>query len=95
MIRVSTAEFARTNKGLLRLLKAVEKAGDDGIATRNLLNDIHMTGYGQTLIRRAEERGFIKREERPPEKGRKGAWLKVNILTKKGKQLLQKLNEEE
>jgi hypothetical protein len=73
MIKVSAAEFARTNKGLVHLLKAVEKAGGDGIPTRKLLNDIHMTGYGQTLIRRAEEHGFIKREERPPEEGRKGA----------------------
>lgn len=91
VIEISAEEFARANKGLITVLKAVQQAGSsDGIPTRKLLHKIHMIGYGQTLIDRAEKLGYIIREEREPEG--KGAWLVVNKLSPKGKALLRKLS---
>ena len=88
-IEISAEEFARTNRGLITVLKAVAQAGNDGISTRKLLYNIRMTGYGQTLIGRAQAQGYIKRVPKPPEK--KGAWLTINYLTPKGKRLLEQL----
>jgi hypothetical protein len=83
-IEVSAAEFARTNRGLITVLKAVQKHGDEGIPTRKLLhNEIKMIGYGETLIKRAEALGYIRREEREPESGR-GFHPVYNIITPKG-----------
>ncbi len=89
-IEVSAAEFARTNKGLIKVLKSVAKAGDDGIPTRKLMHEIKMIGYGETLIKRAEALGYIRREEREPASGR-GFHPVYNIITPKGKQLLSLL----
>ena len=91
VIEISAEEFARTNKGLITVLKAVAQAGDNGISTRKLLYKIHMTGYGQTLIHRAKTQGYIKRVPNPPEK--KGGWLTINYLTPKGKRLLGLLEQ--
>lgn len=91
-IEVSPSEFARANKGLITLLKAVQKAGDEGTSTRKLLYDeIKMIGYGQTLIKRAEKEGYIKRKEVKKPVGQKGAHLVMNYLTPKGKKLLSQL----
>jgi hypothetical protein len=92
-IEVSAAEFARMNKGLITVLKAIQKAGNEGIPTRRLLYDeIKMIGYGQTLIKRAEKEGYISRPKvRRP--GFKGAHLRMNRLTPKGKRLLIQLRE--
>jgi hypothetical protein len=89
-IEVSAAEFARMNKGLITVLKAVQKAGDEGISTRRLLYDeIKMIGYGQSLVKRAEREGYIMRKE--TQSGHKGAHFVMNYLTPKGKQLLSQL----
>jgi hypothetical protein len=89
-IEVSAAEFARMNKGLITVLKAVQKSGDEGISTRRLLyNEIKMIGYGQSLVKRAEAEGYIMRKE--TQSGHKGAHLVMNYLTPKGKQILSQL----
>jgi hypothetical protein len=89
-IEVSATDFARMNKGLITVLKAIQKYGDEGISTRKLLYDkVKMIGYGEKLINRAEKLGYVKRDKVPP-KG-KGAWLKINRLTPKGKKLLSQL----
>lgn len=93
-IEVSALEFARMNKGLITVLKVIQKAGNEGISTRNLLNDeIKMIGYGQTLVKRAEALGYIRREKREPESGR-GFHPVYNIITKKGRKLMNQLNDE-
>lgn len=93
-IEVSAAEFARMNKGLITVLKAVQKAGSEGISTRKLLYDeIKMIGYGQTLVKRAEALGYIRREKREPESGR-GFPPVYNIITMKGRKLMNQLNDE-
>jgi hypothetical protein len=91
-IEISAAEFARFNKGLITVLKAVQSAGADGISTRRLLYKIKMTGYGQTLINRAEKQGYIRREKRKPDSGR-GFPPVYNILSAKGKKLLTQLKQ--
>lgn len=93
-IEVSAQEFARTNKGVVNLLRAIATEGEDGeIATRQLLKKIRMVGYGQVLIKRAVAFGYIKREKREPANG-VGFWPVYNILTPKAKSLLQLLNNE-
>ncbi|MFL6483766.1 MAG: hypothetical protein ACJ70Z_03500 [Nitrososphaera sp.] len=55
IVEVSASDFARMNKGLITVLKAIQKAGDDGIPTRKLLFDeVKMIGHGELLIKRAE-----------------------------------------
>lgn len=39
-IEVSAAEFARTHRGLITVLKAVAQAGDKGITTRSCLTKL-------------------------------------------------------
>ena len=90
-IEISAEEFARTNRGLITVLKAVAGSGKEGIPTRKLLNKIKMIGYGETLIKRAESLQYIRREKREPKNGVGFASI-YNILTPKGKKLLTKLN---
>jgi hypothetical protein len=89
-IEVSAADFARMNKGLITVLKAVRAAGKGGISTRKLYNKIGMIGHGAKLVDRAEREGYIRREWREPEG--KGAWLRVNYITPRGKDLLRKIS---
>lgn len=70
IIEVSAEEFARTNKGLVTVLKTITESGDDDVSTRKLLHKIRMIGYGETLIKRAESLQYIRREKREPESGR-------------------------
>jgi hypothetical protein len=90
-IEVSASEFARTNKALLTLLKAVAAADDRklGISTRALYAQIRMTGYGDALVDRAEREGYISRKKMQIDD--KGPWYVFNILTKKGAKLLAQL----
>ncbi|HEX6281314.1 MAG TPA: hypothetical protein VFZ67_03735 [Nitrososphaera sp.] len=53
-----------------------------------------MTGYGQTVIERAEKLGYVKREKRKPPRG-KGFHPVYNLLTRKRLALLEKLKEAE
>lgn len=92
-IEISAAEFSRTNKGLITLLSALQRLGGQA-STRKLLHEVKMIGYGETLIKRAEKLGYIKREKRKPGSGR-GFHPIYNILTRKGLALLEKLEEEE
>jgi hypothetical protein len=54
-IKIPIIEFARTNRGLIRVLKIVQEAGPSGTSTRRLLYKVRMIEYGLTLIQRAEE----------------------------------------
>jgi hypothetical protein len=90
-IEIPAEEFARTNRGLITVLKAVAESGDDGIPTRKLLRKIGMIGYGEALIKRAESLQYLKREKREPANG-VGFHSVYNMLTPKGKKLLTQLN---
>jgi len=90
-VEIPAEEFARTNRGLINVLKAVAESGNDGIPTRKLLYKIKMIGYGETLIKCAESLQYIKRERREPQSG-VGFHPVYNILTPKGKKLLAQLS---
>jgi hypothetical protein len=50
--------------GVIRLLIILSKAGDGGLPTVELLNELGSTGYGQVLIKPAEEKGYLERREK-------------------------------
>jgi hypothetical protein len=84
-------EFARMNKGLVRLLKYVNEAGAMGISTRKACHDVfNSRTYGMKVIQRAEKLGYILREEEPPIE--RGAWFVINRITPKGKKLLSQMD---
>jgi hypothetical protein len=90
-IKNRTELFKRGNVGLARLLIAVSKAGPDGIATYQLLHQLGSTNHAKAFIARAEKQGYIKRKEgEPPGPGQFKPIY--NILTNKGRQLLQTLS---
>jgi hypothetical protein len=83
-------DFERTNRGLVHLLKAIKEAGKEGIYTRALYAEIRMTGYGDKLVDKAYEDGYILREKKQVPEG-KGPWKVFNSLSKKGEKLLAQL----
>ena len=83
--------FRRGNVGLIRLLMIINNAGPDGkISTVKLFEQFGSTGYGQTLLKRAEKAGLIRRED-GEEPGPGQFSYKFNIITEKGKKLLNQL----
>lgn len=91
---VSAKEFAQGHKGLMHLLRTIEKEGGE-ISTRKLLETMDNWGYhGQHMIRIAEKEGFIEREV-GVEPGPGQFDPMYNILTSKGKKLLSRLNIED
>jgi hypothetical protein len=71
------------NRALSRLLVILLEKGE--LPTRKLLSEYGATGYGQILIKQAENLGLITRKEQEPEG--KGNHLVVNALTTKGRKI--------
>jgi hypothetical protein len=95
-IEIPVEEFARTNKGLITVLKAVAAAGEDGITTRKLYRKIGMFGYGDTLVDRAYSLGYIRRVPKdPPVSADKFPAPRYNFIASKGKKLLAQLDAAE
>lgn len=91
---VSAKEFAQGHKGLMHLLRTIEKEGGE-ISTRKLLETMNNWGYhGQHMIRIAEKEGFIEREV-GVEPGPGQFDPMYNILTSKGKKLLAHLHSDD
>ena len=91
---VSAKEFAQGHKGLMHLLRTIEKEGGE-ISTRKLVKAMDNWGYhGQHMIRIAEKEGFIEREV-GVEPGPGQFDPMYNILTSKGKKLLAHLHSDE
>ena len=91
---VSAKEFAQGHKGLMHLLRTIEKEGGE-ISTRKLLETMDNWGYhGQHMIRIAEKEGFIEREV-GVEPGPGQFDPMYNILTSKGKKLLAHLHSDD
>ncbi len=88
MVEVSPEEFKRANRGLVKLISTINRAGKDGISTRRLLQEIGANE--ESHIYRAEREGYIIRKEREPESGR-GFKPVYNIITPKGRDLLEEL----
>ena len=65
IVEVSASDFARMNKGLITVLKAIQKAGDDGIPTRKLLYDeVKMIGHGELDQTGRERRSYQKKQSK-------------------------------
>jgi hypothetical protein len=91
---VSAKKFAQGHKGLMHLLRTIEKEGGE-ISTRKLLEAMNNWGYhGQHMIRIAEKEGFIEREV-GVEPGPGQFDPMYNILTSKGKKLLSHLHSDD
>jgi hypothetical protein len=91
---VSAKEFAQGHKGLMHLLRTIEKEGGE-ISTRKLLEAMNNWGYhGQHMIRIAEKEGFIEGEV-GVEPGPGQFDPMYNILTSKGKKLLAHLHSDD
>lgn len=91
MVEISAEEFARTHKGLIKLLRAIDAAGQTkGIATRKLCEqEFNSRHYCNELLEYARRQGFITRKREPAEG--KGNTLHVNRIAAKGKKLLKEL----
>jgi hypothetical protein len=91
-IEISIQDFIATHPYLVRLLKAIQRAGPRGLSTFRLCDQVFKShSFGLKVIEQAEMHGYIKRTKQSKPKGEKGHWLKVNTLTPKGKALLEKL----
>ena len=90
-IEISVHEWARYNRLMIELLRALADAGSKkGLSTRKLHQKLSKTHNAQEIIKRAQQQGLIRRESKEPPR-HKGSQLVVNYLTPKGKQLLDKL----
>ena len=90
MVEISPEEFARTHKGLIKLLRAIEKSGSLGIASRKLCEqEFNSRHYCNELLEFAKRQGYITRKREDPEG--KGNKLHVNRIAAKGKKLLKEL----
>lgn len=85
-IEVDEKEYLKCNKALAKLLVIVQDS--QPVSTRQLLQLLKSTGYGQTTIRLAEKRGYLQRTVQS-KKGTKsvGKPAVLNSLTEEGKRL--------
>ena len=82
----------RINVGLIRLLVVLSKS-EEGLTTRDLLDKIKSVDYGQRMIKKADQEGYINRVEQKMDRGGRGSsHVVVNYITPKGNELLKKLS---
>jgi DNA-binding MarR family transcriptional regulator len=96
MIDVSPADFLKLYRGMVRALRAIEKASRSdpgrGLPTRKLSQDVfNSRTYGWKVLKQAEKLGYIKRKRVQKPKGQRGNYMVMNYLTPKGRRLLQEL----
>ena len=80
-------DISKHMNAIIRLLRILDKAGDQGLSTRGLLVALKSSRYGQQTIRIAETHGYVKRVRDVKPKG-KGNLIVMNYITPKGKRLL-------
>jgi hypothetical protein len=96
-IKVTAADFRKTHAQLVKLLKALDKAGPNGgLSTRKLCEQVlNSKAYARknSLIDQAVALGYITRKKVKRPKGLVGnpLWT-VNFISPKGKQLLDQLH---
>jgi hypothetical protein len=66
---MTAEDFIRTNRGLVHLLQTIQKAGIEGVYTRELYSLFKQTGHGDTLVDRAYRDGYITREKKQVPEG--------------------------
>lgn len=94
-IKVTAKDFLRSHAQLVKLLKALDKAGLQGMSTRRLCeNVLKSKAYARknSLIDQAVALGYINRKtvRRPEGQVGKPVWV-VNYITAKGKHLFDQL----
>ena len=95
LIQVTADDFIRSHQQLVKLLKALNKAGPNGMSTRKLCDNVlNSKAYARknSLIDQAVALGYISRKKVKRPEGQVGnpVWV-VNYITAKGKQLLSQL----
>lgn len=95
-IKVTAEDFLRNHAQLVKLLKALDKAGPNGMSTRKLCeNVLNSKAYARknSLIGQAVALGYISRRKVKRPEGQVGnpVWV-VNYITTKGKEILAKLD---
>jgi len=94
-IKVTAEDFLRSHSQMVKLLKALDKAGPQGLSTRKLCENIlNSKAYARknSLIDQAVALGYISRKKVKRPAGQVGnpVWV-VNYITAKGKHLLNQL----
>ena len=91
MVEIPASEFLRTRAGLVRLLKAINRAGDNGISTRELCYKVFVSRdtFCIKQLEFAESQGYITRETMSL--GTRGHPYTINKISVKGKKLLKEL----
>lgn len=92
MIEVSSADFYRLHSGLVRVLKALDEAGPQGLPTRSVGEKIfNSRTHGWRMVVQAEKLGYVVRERVPKPKTVGGYPYTMNRITPKGRKLLKEL----
>jgi hypothetical protein len=91
VVEVPAAEFKKKYRGLVKLLQAIERTGDNGISTSKLCYKVFVSRHTFCIeqLEFAEKQGYITREVVPV--GGRGHPYTLNKITKKGKELLREL----
>jgi hypothetical protein len=94
-IKVTAEDFLRHHSQLVKLLKALDKAGHNGLSTRKLCENIlNSKAYARknSLIDQGVALGYLTRKKVKRPEGLVGnpIWI-MNYITAKGKHLLDQL----
>jgi hypothetical protein len=91
VVEVPAAEFYKKYRGLVKLLRAIERAGDNGISTSKLCYKVFVSRHTFCIeqLEYAEKQGYITREVVPL--GGRGHPYTVNKITSAGRKLLAEI----
>jgi hypothetical protein len=91
VVEVPAAEFYKKYRGLVKLLRAIERAGDNGISTSKLCYKVFVSRHTFCIeqLEFAEKQGYITRDVVPV--GGRGHPYTLNKITNRGKSLLKEL----
>jgi hypothetical protein len=92
MVEVPIDDFAKTHQGLIMLLKAIEKAGEEGISTKKLCYKVFVSrgSFCIKLLEFARKQGYITRET-VSHGGKRGHPYTINKITSAGRKLLAEI----
>lgn len=85
-IQIDEKDYLRQNKALSNLLIALHDSKEP-VTTRQLLQTLNSTHHGQTTIKLAEQRGYIKRVRSKTTEKTVGQPPVLNSLTEEGRRL--------
>jgi hypothetical protein len=92
MIDVSPSDFYKLHGGLVRVLRALEVAGPQGLSTRKVSEQVFNShSYGVYILKQAYDLGYIRRKIEPRQGP--GHPYTMNYLAEKGRKLLQEFGK--